>query len=119
MYEWLQEEAKMLIEKRLQPTESDDPTYHFHRVFLHTAFCMSISDRQSGGRMGLMLSGIGNCGCHDFWELDKKKYSVETVQLLANIYGDFPRHISYISVHNRTVNMEGKPIDLMMEHYNL
>ena len=53
-----------------------------------------------------------------------ENYSVETLELLANIYADFPRHISYISVHNKTVNIEGKsghgkPIDLMMEHYNL
>lgn len=29
--------------------------------------------------------------------------------LLANLAADFPRHISYIVTHNRTVNTEGKP----------
>ena len=29
------------------------------------------------------------------------------------------KHLSYIAIHNWTVNMEGKPLDQMMEHYNL
>ena len=53
-----------------------------------------------------------------------KNYAVEAVTLLANIGANFPKHISYIVVHNRTVNMSGKPeqakpIDQLTEHYNL
>ena len=34
-----------------------------------------------------------------------------------------PKHLSYIAIHNQTVNLEGKPgrgkpLDQMMEHYN-
>lgn len=43
---------------------------------------------------------------------------------VANVTSRFPRHIAYIVTHNRTVNMDGrpghgKPMDQMMEHYNL
>ena len=53
-----------------------------------------------------------------------KNYAVEAVTLHANIEVNFPRHISYIARHNRTVNVsgkpgQGKPIDQLMEHYNL
>ena len=36
--EWLQEKAKELVKQCLQPQQSDDPVYHLHRCFLHTAF---------------------------------------------------------------------------------
>ena len=41
-----------------------------------------------------------------------------------NLTARFPRHIAYIATHNRTVNMDGKPghgkpLDQVMEHYNL
>ena len=44
--------------------------------------------------------------------------------MMANLCADYPRHIAYIITHNRTVNIEGKtgrgkPLDQMMEHYNL
>ena len=53
-----------------------------------------------------------------------KNYSVESVHLLTKICADLPKHLSYIAVHNRTVNVEGKPgrgkpIDQMTEHYIL
>ena len=37
-----------------------------------------------------------------------KNYSAEAVELIANIHADLPRHISYIAVNNRTVNVDGK-----------
>ena len=53
----------------------------------------------------------------------RNNYSVEAANLIANLQADFPKHIAYVSTHNRTVNMEGrpgcgKPIDQLMEHYN-
>ena len=55
-------------------------------------------------------------GCHN--------YTAESVNLIANLKADFPKHISYIATHNRTVNTSdiagrGKPIDQLIEHYNL
>ena len=48
----------------------------------------------------------------------------QSVRLVANLIADYPRHMAYIITHNRTVNVEGKPgrgkpVDQMMEHYNL
>ena len=49
---------------------------------------------------------------------------LQSVHLSANLIADYPRHIAYIIMHNRTVNVHGKPgrkrpVDQMMEHYNL
>lgn len=68
--------------------------------------------------------------CH--WQLwlprflgtGKKNYSVEAANLLANLKADFPKHTAYIAINNHTVKMEvkqgrGKPLDLVMEYYNL
>ena len=54
----------------------------------------------------------------------RKNYSCEAANLLCNLQADFPQHIAYIVMNNRTVNTtgiygHGKPIDQMVEHYNL
>jgi hypothetical protein len=64
----------------------------------------------------LWLPGFIATGC--------KNYAVECVHLLTNRCADLPKHLAYIAIHNRTVNIEGKPgrgkpLDQMMEHYNL
>ena len=48
----------------------------------------------------------------------------EYVHLISNLVASFPRHIAHIVMHNRTVNIRGKPgrgkpIDQFMEHCNL
>lgn len=53
-----------------------------------------------------------------------KNYAVEAVKLIAHLTADYPRHISFIASHNRTVNTtgipgNGKPLDQLMEHYVL
>ena len=50
----------------------------------------------------------------------RKNYAAEAVYLTVNLIASFPKHISYIAVHNRTVNMSGipghgKPVD-QIEH---
>ena len=45
----------------------------------------------------------------------------EAVHLIVNLTADFPKHIA---INNRTVNIHGKPghgkpIDQLIEHYNL
>ena len=55
---------------------------------------------------------------------EKRNYAVECVNVIANLTADFPKHLSYIATHNRTINTRGKvghgkPIDQMVEHYNL
>lgn len=54
-----------------------------------------------------------------------KNYATEAAtNLIANVTARFPKQIAYITIHNRTVNMDGrlghgKPVDQLMEHYNL
>ena len=59
-----------------------------------------------------------------FLGLNKSNYSKEAMNLLANINASYPKWLTYIVTHNRTVNTHGKaghgkPIDQMLEHYNL
>ena len=106
------------------PTESKDPNYSMHRSFLYTTF-LYLDLRQAvryeeGSHVirqwRLWLPIFIGTKCHN--------YATEAVHLLANIKADFPKHIAYIATHNRTVNLSrrpghGKPIDQMVEHYNL
>ena len=55
-----------------------------------------------------------------------KNYAAEAIHLIANITAVVPKHTAlyYIAVHNKTVNMDGKPghgkpVNQMIEHYNL
>ena len=59
-----------------------------------------------------------------FLGTNRKNYSAEAYNLLCNLQASYPKHIAYIVTHNRTVNVHGmpgrgKPIDQMLEHYNL
>ena len=87
--------------------------------------CTQIYDKPSGLKMGRILFACGRCGLSDSWVLTgKKNYSTEAAHLICNVLADYPKHIAYIVIHNRTVNTDskpgnGKPIDQLLEHYNL
>ena len=56
-----------------------------------------------------------------FVGMNCKNYATEALNLLTNLAA---KHTVYIATHNRTVNTQGKyghgkPIDQMLEHYNL
>ena len=122
--EWLQQKSKDLVKQCLHPQQSDDPTYQLHRLFLHTAFLYVDLRYAIRWEDGPQVIRHWKMWLPKFLGTARKNYSAEAVELLTNINADFPRHISYIAVHNRTVNVDGrpghgKPLDLMMEHYNL
>ena len=53
-----------------------------------------------------------------------KNYAQEAVHLTSNLTARYPKHTAYIATNNRTVNTtgkpgHGKPIDQLIEHYNL
>ena len=59
-----------------------------------------------------------------FLGTSRKNYATEALNLLCILAATFPRHIAYLVTNNRTVNMiganhHGKPLDQMLEHYNL
>ena len=57
-----------------------------------------------------------------FLASERKNYSAEAANLLANLQADFSKWMSYIVTHNRTINStglpgHGKPIDMAVEHH--
>ena len=118
--EWLVSTAELLLKNSLMPIEPST----LHRSFLYTAFLyidLREAIRFEGGSHVIRM--------WKFWLpifLGTKcyNYATEGVNLLANLQADFPKHIAHIITHNRTVNTDGrpgygKPIDQMVEHYNL
>ena len=123
-HDWLQSKAQWLVGETLKPVPCTDPVYSLHRSFLHMAFLyidLRNAIRWENGpniitHWKLWLPRFIATGC--------RNYSVECVHLIANLYATLPKHQSYIAIHNRTVNIDGKPgkgkpLDQMMEHYNL
>ena len=118
LQEWLHHIAENIV---LMPSPSANPV---NRSFLHHMF-MYINFREAIGWENVpqfiqhwkwWLPGFLATGCQN--------YAAESVNLIANSKVDFPKHISYIATHNRTVNTcgvagRGKAIDQFMEHYNL
>ena len=122
--EWLQSIAELILQGSIMPVESTNPHYSMHRSFLYTAFLyhdLREAVRYEEGshvirQWRMWLPIFLGTKCHN--------YATEAVNLLANLKADFPKHIAYITIHNRTVNINGspghgKPIDQMVEHYNL
>ena len=123
---WLQSTADKLVSETLMPTHtpSSDTLYGMHRSFLHLAFLyvdLRCAIRFENGPHIVRL-----------WKLwlprligtGRKNYAAECVHHIANLCAELPKHLSFIATHNRTVNMEGKagrgkPLDQMIEHYNL
>ena len=120
---WLHDIAEKIVSDILVPSSSSDPI-NFHRSFLHHMFVyvdLPEAIRWENGPQVIAhwkwwLPRLLATGC--------RKYAAESVNLFANMKADFPKHISYIATHDRTVNTSGKagrgkPIDQLIEHYNL
>ena len=122
--EWLQQTATAIMLCTLAPTQSVDVTYAFHRWFMRGCFLyVDLRDaiRYEDGDQVIRLWKhwlvyfLGN---------KRKNYATEAMNLLCNLKCDFPSHVAYIVTHNRAVNMSGKegrakPLDQLIEHYNL
>ena len=126
----LRETAEAIMYKTVLPEDppSDltkvDHLYQMHRRILYMGFlCHQLRDaiRKENGpkiisfwRYWLIIILGARC----------KNYSVEAANLLANLKADWLKSIAFIHTHNRTVNMSGrsdggKPVDQLIEHYNL
>ncbi len=121
---WLQATAERILKKTIMPSESQDSVYSLHRSFLYTGFLYQDL------RASIRFEQGANIVRH--WKLwlpmflGKKcyNYAREALNMLANLKANYPSHIAHIVTQNRTVNMDGrpghgKPIDQMVEHYNL
>ena len=88
--EWLQNKTKMLVEKCLQPSESSDLTYCFYKSFMHTAFLYVNLRHAIRWQDGPHVLRHWKLWLSRFQGTGRKNYSAEFVELLANIYADFP-----------------------------
>ena len=122
--QWLETTAESVVVHALFPTRLSDPIYGLHRSFLHTAFLYSDLRQAIRFEEGEQIIRHWKWWFPRFLGTGCKNYSTEAANLIVNLTARFPKHISYIAMHNRTVNMHGvpghgKPLDQVLEHYNL
>ena len=84
------------------PVTSPDPTYTLHRTLLHLGF------------LYIDLRNVGKMGHTSLEVLAATLISTECK--IAKLVADLPKHIAYNSDGKPG---HGKPIDQLMEHYNL
>ncbi len=116
----LEQKAKLFVEEYM--LMDDDP--NFQHSFLYTAFLYTDLRRAIQREEGEQIIRQWRLWLSYFLGSGKHNYAGEAATLLCNIQALYPRHIAYIVTNNRTVNMDGhaghgKPIDQMLEHYNL
>ena len=123
-YEWLRSAAERLVADTLMPTSSKDPVFKMHRTFLHTSFLYVDSRAAIRHENGPHIVRLRKVWLPQFIGTGRKNYACKTVHLLANLFANLPKHVAYTAMHNQTVNTtgeigHGKPIDQMIENYNL
>ena len=122
--DWLQHTAENLVTKLLMPKKSDDPVHNLHLSFLHHTFLYVDLREAIRWENGPDIIQHWKCWLPRFLGTGRRNYAAESVYLTCNLLADFPRHMAYIATHNRIVNMSGKPgrgkpVDQLIEHYNL
>ena len=122
--EWLSSTAKSVVEKHVMPKESNDPIYGLHCSLLYVGFLYTDLHKAIRYEEGDHIIRLWKHWAILFLGANCKNYSAEAYNLLCNLQATYPKHIAYIVTHNRTVNLHGtpgrgKPIDQMLEHYNL
>lgn len=122
--QWLHNTAEQIVNDVLTLSITSDPVLNFHRSFLHHMF-MYVDLREAiRWENGPQIIRHWKWWLPRFLATSCRNYAAESVNLTANLKADFPKHISYIATHNRTVNTSGvagrgKPVDQLIEHYNL
>ena len=122
--EWLHHTAEKLVSSLLMPRKSEDSVYHLHSTFLHHAFLYSDLRQAIRWENGPQIVRHWKWWLPRFLATGRRNYAAESVYHTCNLCADLPRHMAYIATHNRTVNMSGrpghgKPVDQLIEHYNL
>ena len=122
--QWLQEKSQAILDAILVLDETSDKVLQFSLSFMHSAFLYHDLRHAIRYEDGEHIIRHWKLWLPYFLGMGRKNYSNEAANLICNIQADFPKHIAYIAIHNRTVNTtgipgHGKPIDQMVEHYNL
>lgn len=119
--EWLKSMAENLVRETIMPA---DEAQTMNRAFLHMAFLYIDLRNSIRYEDGPHVVRHYKLWLPRFIGTGRRNYAVECINVIGNLCADFPKHLSYIATHNRTVNISGKighgkPIDQMVEHYNL
>ena len=123
--QWLRDTVeRIILSARKHQKDLTDPVHNLHLQFLHQAFLYVDLREAVRWEDGPHIIRHRKLWLPKFIATGRKNYAAECVHMLTYLCADFPKHISYIAIHNRTVNIEGKPgrgkpLDHMMEHYNL
>ena len=119
--EWLETTAKCIVSEFLLQSPSTDSVHVFHKSFMSMAFLYCDLRAAIRWEDGVHIIRHWKTWIPHFLGVGMTNYASEAI---ANINASFPAHVAYIATHNRTVNMQGKagkgkPIDQLIEHYNL
>lgn len=122
--EWLKLKAQEVVTLLLFPQKSDDPVHQLHLSFLHHAFLYMDLREAVRWENGSEILRHWKWWLTRFLGTGRKNYASEAVYHICNLTADFPKHMAFLATHNRTVNMsgkpgQGKPVDQLIEHYNL
>ena len=105
------------------PTDATNPTNSLHKTFLYCGFMYIDLRKAIRDNEGEDIIRHWQHWLILFLGTNRKNYATEALNLLCNLTATFPRHITYIVTHNHTVNTgkphHSKPLDQMLEHYNL
>ena len=102
--QWLRSTAEWILADVITPIVTSDPVLNFHRSFLHHMF-MYVDLREAiWCENGPQITHHRKWWQPRFLATGCRNYTAESVNLTANLKADFPKHISYIATHNRTVN---------------
>ena len=121
---WLKSTAEQAVAALLMPQACDDPVHHLHTCFLHIAYLYVDLREAIRWENGPQIVRHWKWWLPRFLATGHTNYASEALHLIANLQANFPKHIAYLATHNRTVNIsgkpgKGKPVDQLIEHYNL
>lgn len=122
--QWLQQKTRAIVDATLVLKETTDKILQSSLSFMHSAFLYRDLREAIRHEDGENIILHWKLWLPYFLGMGRTNYSNEAANHICNIQADFPAHIAYIAIHNRTVNTtgkvgHGKPVDQMVEHYNL
>ena len=122
--EWLLAKSEEIVNKCIAREVGIDPAYNLHRLFMHHAYLYVDLREAIRWENGPVIVQHWKSWIPLFLATGCKNYACEAVYHISNLTASFPKHMSYVAIHNRTVNTsgkpgKGKPMDQLIEHYNL
>lgn len=129
-FAWLQRTSGDIFDKTIRVRDppinpgDDDVVYAYHRAILNMGYLYVNLREAIRWENGPEIIKMWRYWLPHFLGGGKTNYAAEAANLLANLMVDWPPDIRHIHTHHRTVNTagkggHGKPIDQLVEHFNL